>query len=151
MRRAALAVLVVLATAGCGGSGSGSKPEFAYLTGVRITGDRIRFDFRSQPDTVSTGWVQAAQIAECGSGKPVRVRGTAFVVVHFQPAATAEIHGDTVSPTYTGAKRVSGAGPVLEAAKSCDFEADLGWAIGLSKRLPIHLDRDGSSVTVRFG
>ena len=151
MRRLALGLLLLLGAAGCGGSGSHAKPEYAYLTGVHVTGTSVRFDFKSQPDVVTTGWVRRAQLAECGSGKPVTLRGTAFVVVHFRPAATAEIHGDKVEPTYTGAKRLSGTGPVLEAAKSCDFEADLGWAIGVSERLPLHLDREGSSVTVRFG
>jgi hypothetical protein len=32
-----------------------------------------------------------------------------------------------------------------------DFEADLGWAIGLARRLPVDVSRHGSTVTVRFG
>jgi hypothetical protein len=40
---------------------------------------------------------------------------------------------------------------VLGAAKSCDFEADLGWAIGLERRLPFHVSQDGAEVTVSFG
>lgn len=151
MRRFPAALLLALVLAGCGGSGDRNPPEFAYLTGVRVDGTSIRFDFKSRPQLVSMGYAQPSQLRECGSGKAVKLRGTAFVVVHFQPAATAEIHGEKVVPTYTGPKQLSGTGPVLEAAKSCDFEADLGWAIGLARKLPLQLVRDGSSVTVDVG
>jgi hypothetical protein len=40
---------------------------------------------------------------------------------------------------------------VLEVAKTCDFEADVGWAVGLSRRLPFDVSRDGSTVTISFG
>jgi hypothetical protein len=152
MRLLALGLLVVLAAAGCGGSANdAATPEFAYLTRVRIEGAAVKFDFKSRPQVVSTGYAQPAQLSECGSGRPVRLRGSAFVVVHFRPAATAEIDGEDVVPTYTGPKRLSGAGPVLETAKSCDFEADVGWAIGLEQRLPIHLAQHGATITVSFG
>jgi hypothetical protein len=151
MRRLPAALLLALALAGCGGSDDGKPPEFAYLTGVRVDGASVRFDFESRPQLVSMGYAQPSQLRECGSGRPVELEGSAFVVVHFQPAATAEIHGDEVVPTYSGPKRLSGTGPVLEAAKSCDFEADLGWAIGLERKLPLRLVRDGSTVTVSVG
>jgi hypothetical protein len=150
MRRVAV-VLLVLAAAGCGGSKHPAAPENAYLTGVRVDGDSVRFDFESRPQQVSARYEPRTRLAECGSGKAVRLRGTAFVVVHFRPAASARIDGDQVTLTYTGPKRLRGPGPVVEAAKSCDFEADLGWAIGLERRLPVHVSRDGSSVTLRFG
>ena len=151
MRRFPAALLFVLALAGCGGSGGRDTPEFAYLTDVRVDGTSVRFDFKSRPQLVSMGYVQAAQLRECGSGKPVELQGSVFVVVRFQPAATAEIHGEKVVPTYPGPNRLSGTGPVLEAAKTCDFEADLGWALGLEQKLPLQLVRDGSSVTVSAG
>jgi hypothetical protein len=151
MRRFPAALLLALVLAGCGGSDGRNAPEFAYLTGVHVDGTSVRFDFESRPQLVSMGYAQASQLRECGSGKPVELRGKAFVVVHFQPAATAELHGEKVVPTYTGPKRLRGTGPVLEASKSCDFEADLGWAIGLARKLPLRLVRDGSSVTVSAG
>ena len=156
MRRVALAVGLVALLAGCGGGGGGGTDEpdgseTAYLTDVKVLSDSITFDFKTAPLNVKANYQPRSQLAECGSGAPVRVKGTAFAVVHFTPAASAEIKGEEVVPTYTGPNRLSGPGPVLEAAKMCDFEADLGWAVGIAKRLPLHVSRDGSSVTVSFG
>jgi hypothetical protein len=40
---------------------------------------------------------------------------------------------------------------VLEVAKTADFEADLAWAIGLERRLAVHVVQDGPTITVDFG
>jgi hypothetical protein len=154
MRRAAVAFTVVALVAGCGGSGkkqSEGPPETAYLTEVEVAGDSVTFKFKSAPGNVKATYEPRSRVAECGSGAPVRLKGTAFAVVHFVPAASAEIKGEEVVPTYTGPKRLSGPGPVLEAAKMCDFEADLGWAVGLEKKLPLDVSQDDATVTLRFG
>jgi hypothetical protein len=152
MRRVAVAVGLALLLAGCGGgSKTPDEPTTAYLTDVTVVSKAITFDFKTAPTEVKAAYQPRSMLSECGSGAPVRVKGTAYVVVHFTPAASAEIKGEEVVPTYTGPKRLSGPGPVLETAKMCDFEADLGWAIGIAKRLPLHVSKDGSSVTVSFG
>lgn len=149
-------LLLVLGAAGCGGGSdnhatTSAAPENAYLTAVHVEGASIRFEFTSAPQRVRARYERRSNLAECGSGKPVRLRGGAFVVVHFEPAASARIEGEKVVPTYAGPRRLQGSGPVLEAAKSCDFEADLGWAVGLEHRLPVDVSRNGSTVTVSFG
>jgi hypothetical protein len=142
----------VVLLAGCGGgSNSSAGPETAYLTGVKVESRALTFDFRTAPSEVKATYQPRSQLRECGSGRPVNVRGAAYVVVHFTPAASAEFEGEKVVPTYNGPKRLSGPGPVLETVKMCDFEADLGWAAGIAKRLPLHVSQDGSSVTVTFG
>jgi hypothetical protein len=152
MRSLALAVGTAALLAGCGGGSKGSEtPEFAYLTDVKVESRELTFDFKSAPREVKARYERRSQLRECGSGSAVRLKGTAYVVVHFTPAASAEIQGEKVVPTYTGPRRLSGPGPVLETVKMCDFEADLGWAIGIAKRLPLHVSQDGSSVTVSFG
>jgi hypothetical protein len=151
MRRVALMVGTAALLAGCGGGSTSSEgPETAYLTDVNVTGDAVSFDFKSAPLEVKARYQARSQLRECGSGRPVRVKGAAFVVVHFTPAASAEIRGEDVVPTYTGPRRLSGPGPVLETAKMCDFEADLGWAMGIAKKLPLRVSQDGSTVTVSF-
>jgi hypothetical protein len=151
MRRLAVALLVVVA-AGCGGSNHASgEPQNALLTDVKVEATSVTFEFKSKPKTVTSGYQPKSRIAESGSGAPVPLKGTAFLVIRFFPAASADIQGEKVIPTYTGPKRLSGPGPVLETAKTSDFEADLAWAIGIARRLPFHVSQDGSTVTVSFG
>jgi hypothetical protein len=151
--KVAVAVLAVAAlAAGCGGSTSEPEtPTTAYLTGVTVGASSVRFDFEGAPLAVRARFEPRANVAECGSGMPIELAGRASAVVHFTPAASAKIEGEKVVPTYTGPKRLHGPGPVLELARSCDFEADLAWAIGLERRLTPHVSRDGSTVTVTFG
>ena len=151
MRWVALAVAGAALLAGCGGSKHEAPPTNALVTGVHVAGQSVTFDFKSAPRTVKAGYQPKARIVESGSGAPVPLKGQAYVVVHFLPAASADVQGEQVIPTYTGPRRLSGPGPVLETAKTSDFEADLAWAIGLERRLPLRVAKDGSTVTVSFG
>jgi hypothetical protein len=152
MRRPAVALAVVALLAGCGGKQHASEtPQNALLTGVQVDAKRVTFAFASRPLDVKAAYQPRAGLSECGSGARVPLKGSAYVVIHFLPAASADIQGEKVVPTYTGPRRLSGPGPVLETAKVCDFEADLGWAIGVERRLPLHVSRTGSTVTVSFG
>jgi hypothetical protein len=152
MRAVAFAAAAAAALlAGCGGSSNGDTPTTALLTGVHVAADHVTFEFKSAPQDVRTRYQPKSQIVESGSGRPVPLQGKAYVVIHFVPGATADLQGEQVVPTYTGPRRLSGPGPVLETAKTSDFEADLAWAIGLERRLPFRVDRDGTTVTVSFG
>jgi hypothetical protein len=151
MRRLAVTLTVLALLAGCGGSTkASSEPTTALLTAVQVDRSKVTFEFKSAPQHVTASYVPRAQLAESGSGRPVPLKGTAYLMIHFTPAATAEATASTVTFSYQGPKRIEGSGPVLEVAKTSDFEADLGWAIGLERRLPSHVSQDGSSVTVSF-
>ena len=150
MRRVAFAVAATALLAGCGGSGS-AAPTTALLTGVHVDAESVTFAFKSGPREIKAAYEPKSRIVESGSGRPVPLQGKAYVVIHFVPAATADIRGEQVLPTYTGPRRLSGPGPVLETAKTSDFEADLAWAIGLERRLPFHVAQHGTTVTVSFG
>jgi len=151
MRRLAVTLAVLALLAGCGGSTkTSSEPTAALLTDVRVDRTKVTFEFTSAPQHVRASYVPRSQLAESGSGKPVPLKGTAYLMIHFTPAATAEATASTVTFSYTGARRIQGHGPVLEVAKTSDFEADLGWAIGLERRLRSHVSQDDSSVTVSF-
>jgi hypothetical protein len=151
VRGIAVAATVVLLAAGCGGAKHLAANETALLTGVDVQDSHVTFSFTSPPREVTQSYVPRSQLAESGSGKPVPLKGTAYVVVHFRPGATAVADAKGVTFTYTGPKRIEGAGPVLEVAKTSDFEADLAWAIGLERRLPVQVTRDGATVTLAFG
>ena len=151
MRRLAVTLVLLALLAGCGGSTkTSSEPTTALLTTVRVDGTKVTFEFKSAPQHVTASYVTRSRLAESGSGKPVPLKGTAYLMIHFTPAATAEATASTVTFSYTGPRRIEGPGPVLEVAKTSDFEADLGWAIGLERRRPSHVSQHGSSVTVNF-
>ena len=152
MRRLAVALAAVALAAGCGG---GSKrqtaPAVALLTGVRVAAAEVVFDFRTPPDAVEARLRRPAEVSESGSGRHVPVRGSTVLIVSFTPAATADIRGEDVVPTYTGPKRIEAMGLVREVVKVGDFEAQLDWAVGLDARRPFRIERDGARVTVAFG
>jgi hypothetical protein len=130
-----------------------SKPKTALLTGVRASSDRVEFDFRSAPLQVKAAYVPKSDVRESGSGRHVKVAGSAFLVVRFSPAGGADLSGPTLRITYKGPRRLKPAkpGPVEEVARISDYEADLAWAIGVDRRRPYHVARDGANVVVTFG
>jgi hypothetical protein len=152
MRKLAAALAAAALLAGCGGTAKqASVPATALLTAVQVERTAVTFEFKSSPQDVKASYVPRSRLVESGSGKPVPLKGTAYLMIHFTPAATAEATASGVTFSYTGPRRIEGPGPVLEVAKSSDFEADLGFAIGLERRLEPHVSQDGSSVTVSFG
>jgi hypothetical protein len=143
VRRLAVLLAIGLAAAGCGGGGGKratvTVPTTAILTDVRAHADSISFDFRTAPFKVTANYHRGSP-AQCGSGARVRLRGTAALVVHFTPAMTSGVE-----------RRIGvGGGSVLELAKFCDFEADVGWAIGLDRRHPFRVSRQGATFSIDF-
>lgn len=142
MRRLAVLVPLAVALAACGGGGGVNRiaADHATLLGVDVRARSVSFTFDVVPATVRTGYVPRSSLAECGSGRAVRPLGRAFLVVHFSPAQTQGV-------PY---RILTRPGPVLEATKTCDFEADVAWAIGLDARRPAGVSRRGSTVTLTF-
>lgn len=140
MRRLAVLVPLAVALAACGGGMKRIAADHATLLGVDVRARSVSFTFDVAPATVRTRYVPRSSLAECGSGRAVRPLGRAFLVVHFSPAQTQGV-------PYRVLTRP---GPVLEAAKTCDFEADVAWAIGLDARHRAGVSRHGSTVTLTF-
>jgi hypothetical protein len=140
VRRLVVLLAIGLCAAGCGGGAKQiTVARTAILTEVRARADSISFDFRTAPFKVTAGYHRGAP-AQCGSGARVRLAGSAALVVHFTPAMTSGVE-----------RRIRvGGGPVLELAKFCDFEADVGWAIGLDQRRPFRISRQGATVSIDF-
>lgn len=130
-----------LAAGGCGGSAHRISTDHATLTDVHVAARSVAFTFDVAPDTVQTRYEPRARVAECGSGAPVRPTGAATLVVHFRPAQTQGVPKRIVMPS----------GTVLDVWKFCDFEADVGWAIGLSRRAHVSVTRHDHQVTLTFG
>ena len=171
---------LVLAGAGCGGGGdraaSGCRPlpgaataarsgphpaHTMLLTDVRIGShdcvDRVEFAFRKTepgPPGFDVAYMPADQaLVEDGSGAPITVDGTAYLVVRFEPAATADLSGDRLVRTYTGPRRLPAADAkfVREIVKSGDFEAVLTWVIAVSEQRPFRTTASDSGLVVEIG
>ena len=112
----------------------------AFLLAIHVAAHSVTFTFRTRPASVRPAYA-TQPLAECGSGRRVSVRGVHFVI-HFLPGRTAL--------SFAKSRRLPGTGVVRELAKVCDFESDLAWAIGLDRRRPYDVVRQGARVTVVF-
>src|ERR1051326_6356065 len=141
---------------------SARKPTAtALLTTVRIASDecvdRVEFTFKPASDGTGAPGYRVSYLpadealVEDGSGAPVTVKGSAYLVVRFEPAATADLSGVGLVRTYTGAKRIAApenAQSVRELVKSGDFEAVLTWVVGLEGRRAFAVTASGTRVVV---
>jgi hypothetical protein len=129
-----------------------APPKTALLTKVRAEPTRVVFSFRSAPLQIKAGYVPKAKLSEDGSGKHVQVAGSAALVVRFMPASGADLSGRTFKLVSKGPRRIAPARPgaVREVVRSGDFESVLSWAIGLDRKRPYRVVRDGTNVVVTF-
>lgn len=144
-------------------SNSAPPPTTMLLTDVKVDSDtctdRIIFSFRpaagEQPGYTVEYRTAAQAQTEDASGKHIPIAGKAFLVVRFEPAATADLTGAKLETTYTGPRKITPADMryVQEIAKTGDFEAVLTWAIGLSEQRPFKVTSSGSParVTIELG
>jgi hypothetical protein len=118
-------------------------PETALLTRVEIGRnegfDRVVFEFRDDLPGYRIEYVEGP-LAEDGSGNPVELEGSAYLVVRMEPASGFDLGVPEGELVYTGPRRLSGAdagaATVREVVRTGDFEAVLTWAIGVNGPTP---------------
>lgn len=131
------------------------------LTAVRIDSDlcrdRVIFDFKDA-NGAEPGYVVEYRPAneaqtEDASGNHIPIDGNAFLVVRFEPAATADMSGASLERTYTGPRTIKPGGMhwVKQVSKTGDFEAVLTWAIGLSEQRAFKVTSEPSRLTIDLG
>ncbi len=98
--------------------------------------DRVVFQFRGDGLPGYRIEYMEPPFQEDGSGNPVDVAGTAFVVVRMEPASGFDLNTGEGELVYKGPKRLPGTGVVQEVVRTGDFEAVLSWAIGLEAKVP---------------
>ncbi|MEK6275651.1 MAG: hypothetical protein AABM30_09975 [Actinomycetota bacterium] len=174
-RAAAIAFVVLLAGCGsgkkeaagsncreAGGTGALSSPgsaETRYLTSVNVEAlecaDRVAFGFlEGAPSGYRVSYQPASSAKfEDGSGNPVEIEGSAFLVVRLTPAATAQTVGEELKFTYTGPRRLPGneTRHVQEVVKTGDFEAAVTWVIGLDEERNFVVSTSRSQLSVDIG
>ncbi|MBT8207479.1 MAG: hypothetical protein KJO18_04330, partial [Acidimicrobiia bacterium] len=114
--------------------------ETAFLTTVRTetynTFTRIVFEFDDATPEYRIEYLDGEPLAS-PSGNPLDIEGNAFLAITMAPAAGVDLSGDEPVVTYEGPDRISiEADDITELVKSEDFEATLGWVVGLESEQP---------------
>jgi len=117
------------------------NPVIVALLAIHLGASSVTFRFSAPPMAYGAAYV-TGPLVECGSGRTVPLRGAARLVIHFRLARTAL--------SFAKQRRLKGVGRFRELAKVCDFESDLGWAIGLDRHRAYTVSRAGRTVTITF-
>jgi hypothetical protein len=114
-------------------AGAQSSPTLADVRAARHPGfDRVVFEFQGTVPEHQVRYVD--QLIEDGSGRPVSVAGTADLEVVFHGA---DAHAADGTPSVSPRRSSPGLTAVKEVAQTGDFEAVVGYGIGLDRRRPI--------------
>jgi hypothetical protein len=129
----------------CSPEAGGQDGVYTNLVDVRIGShpgyDRITFEFRAPtPNPGGKSGIPRYEIraarppfTQDGSGAPLAVSGNAFVNLVFHGATGYDF--EDYEPTYDGPAVLRAGFDVLrEAVRSGDFEATLGWVLGLERQ-----------------
>jgi hypothetical protein len=123
--------------------------DVMVITDVRVRTQRctdtVAFDFDSSAPQAPgfTVEYQKGPFSEDGSGKPVAVAGSAFLVVRMEPATGFDFVRNREA--YTGPARFSPNGAfVREAVRSGDFESVTTWIIGVREQVPFTVKSTGA-------
>jgi hypothetical protein len=137
--------------------GGGDAPT-RLLTDVRVGAhgcyERVTFELRPQQGETDgpIGWkaaYESAPITEDGSGRPVKMKGTAFLVVTMS-ATGADLSQEAAPATYTGPASIEAAGTsrIQQVRRTGDFEGVLTWVIGLDTKRPFHVTTETNPARV---
>jgi hypothetical protein len=127
------ALLLALAAAPAGAQ---STPTLVAVRAGRHAGfDRVVFEFRGgDVPSHRVGYVD--RLVQDGSGKTVAVAGAADLEVVFEGASAHDDHG---APTVSPRRFSPGLAAVKEVAQVGDFEAVVGYGIGVDRRRAIEV------------
>ncbi len=93
--------------------------------------------------------------SEAGSGAPIEVRGSAFLVLRLEPAAIADLSIEFAPLTYEGPRDFEPEGTihVVQVRLYDAFEGVVGWVIGLDSQQPFTVETGTSppSITIAIG
>lgn len=126
-----------------------SQPA-ALLTKVEVTNvdcrDSVTFTFRADAVAPPSCKVEyrPGPFSQDGSGEPVTLAGSAFVVLRCFPAYGYDYK--TAETTYTGPKRITPTGTrhVRELVQMGDYEGTLNWVIGLDTQRSFGITAGGT-------
>lgn len=137
--------------------GGGDAPT-RLLTDVRVgvheCFERVTFELKPRPGDSDgpVAWKAAYEpgpITEDGSGRPVTVKGTAYLVVTMS-AAGADLSQEAAPATYTGPASLVAAGAtrIQQVRRTGDFEGVLTWVIGVDRQRPFRVTTESGPARV---
>ena len=112
--------------------GSGIPVLTDVRTGEHADYDRITFEFDGNERPHYRVEYITAPATGCGSGEPATIAGAALLQVRFTPA---NAHDDQGASTIDSNEIKPALATLQEAEETCDFEADVVWALGLSQEV----------------
>jgi hypothetical protein len=130
-------------------------PDFVAVDVASEDGvDRITFEFEPAADAPNQPpWHFidfTDELVTEGEGRPVKVEGETFVIVSFQAIGT-DLSSEKPVPVYTGEERFTPGFPMLrEAVMLGDFEAQVSWGLGLSRKACYRVDAGPDHITLEF-
>ncbi len=90
------------------------------------------------------------ELLTSGEGAPVEARGEFFAVFSFQ-AIGVDLSGSKPVEVYTGPKRFRPGYPtLLDVVHLGDFEGQVSWGLGLSRRACVRIDAEQDRLTLEF-
>ena len=95
--------------------------------------DRLAFEFDTDGLPAWTVEYVNKPVLNCGSGEPVKVAGEAFLQISF---AGAQAHAENGKSTSGPKRRVLPQTIAHELVRTCDFEGEVTWVVGVSRPNP---------------
>ncbi|MEO5825770.1 MAG: hypothetical protein ABIR59_07775 [Gemmatimonadales bacterium] len=116
-----------------------AAPPVSILDAAEATDSSVTFTVRGGVTPSISVSYTTEPVIQCGSGEPVTVSGAVVLLVRFFPTDAHEFSGEQAIATIADRNRILG-GPLLrQMTLVCDFEAQVEWAIGLSRRAGFRL------------
>ncbi len=144
--------------ASCDSINAGNPANFPDFVDVELESeagvDRISFVFEPEGDAPAKPPLHFVHFAEElvteGEARPVDVEGEAFLVVAFQ-AVGVDLSSEQPVEVYTGPERFTPRfGTLREVVMLGDFEGQVSWGLGLSRRECFVLDAEPDRITLEF-
>ena len=105
----------------------------AVRAGMHAQFDRVVFEFDGAGLPAWDIEYVTPPVTDCGAGQPVAVQGGAVLQVRFHGA---NAHTPEGQPTSGPGRRAYPLPTVLELVRTCDFEAEVTWLVGVSAAKP---------------
>jgi hypothetical protein len=105
------------------------------------------FEFRGRAPGYRAEYLGGPVIA-CGSGDTVAVEGASVLSISFSPADAHEFDGEQARSSIPERSIRPDLASVQRIRLTCDFEAEVAWAIGVAGRIPFRTTTLDNRVTL---